>query len=190
MLVTSEHSAELAYGASQGEFLGVALMARDFCVYVENHWPNQRIKAVATGLSESRLRIGAYNQERHPRWPSRLPALESMVRLRGWMGDASAMLGVASRGRQRCPRPERPLGQGRDVPAQGDSRRRQPRPARRQAGCTRSVGMGEVPGSELRLSRDMVCLGLQRQEPRVLHPRAPASRSPDLSRELGLPCSE
>lgn len=44
-----------------GEFLGKALMARDFCAYVEPHWPNQRIKAVATALSESRIRIGAYN---------------------------------------------------------------------------------------------------------------------------------
>ena len=50
-----------ALGRTSGEFLGKQLMAREFCIYVEPHWPNQRVKAVATGMGESHLRVGAYN---------------------------------------------------------------------------------------------------------------------------------
>jgi hypothetical protein len=44
-----------------GEFLGHTLMAREICMYVDRHWPNQRVKGVATVLSESKGRMGAYN---------------------------------------------------------------------------------------------------------------------------------
>jgi hypothetical protein len=48
-------------GRYKGEFLGHALMAREICVYVDRHWPNQRIKGTAVVLSESKGRMGAYN---------------------------------------------------------------------------------------------------------------------------------
>jgi hypothetical protein len=44
-----------------GEFLGKTIMAREICAYISPHWPNQRIKAVATTLAESHGRLGSYN---------------------------------------------------------------------------------------------------------------------------------
>lgn len=55
------YTAAFALGKLEGEFLGVALMARDIAPYIEHHWPNQRIKGVSTVLAESHGRLGAYN---------------------------------------------------------------------------------------------------------------------------------
>lgn len=55
------YTASYALGRLTGEFLGHGMMAREICPYVEHHWPNQRIKGVATSLGESHGRLGAYN---------------------------------------------------------------------------------------------------------------------------------
>lgn len=45
-------------------YYGKQLMARDFVSYVNIHWPNQKVKAVATAIAESQLSVGALHDNK------------------------------------------------------------------------------------------------------------------------------
>ncbi len=45
-------------------YYGKQIMARDFVGYVNVHWPNQKVKATATGIAESQLYVGALHDNK------------------------------------------------------------------------------------------------------------------------------